>query len=364
MTLEHIILDALSRPSPSPRPSPTNPDLSSTASSYSSFAGILAGFSFTALAIFLGWHPESKRCMPRTNRHIQRTKVAAALFYAMVSLVMCSFLYASATTHASNAEQRVPAELLIYGIIFGVSVLTLFYSLTLMMYENSRTMDAAGYAYWAVVIAGPIVVLRFLTEAANSVWRTKCAPECPSELLPQPMTVGIISLAILLLFSVVITVFRLLSWWKPGRGILNALYPHPTFPAVVVFILATCTAVGSLLITEPDGFTLPSSFASVSLIVGAVILMFFALACGCVIGPRVDIGLPDWLKKVLRERAWAFVKQRASRWNPDPVQPSEPAQKPQKPATETAAGPSAIGFRSGRHRHARRRLHPPEGEKS
>ncbi len=324
MILSQIILEALSGLSPSPSPATIDSELSSTASSYSSFAGIFAGFSFTALAIYLGWHPDTNKGEPSSSRHIARAQVAAALFYAMVSLAMCSFLYASISAQAVDAVQRVPVELLLYGIVFGVSVLTLFYSLTLMMYENSHTKDAAGYAYWAVVIVGPIIVLSLLINAANSVWQVKCTPECPSEGWLQPVPVGIISLGILLMFSVAITVFRLLYWWEWTRRFLDWLYPRPTFPAVVVFIFATCMTVGSLLITVPISFTPSSWFAFIGSIAGAVILAVFALACGCVIGPRVNIGLPGWLKRVLYwlgwARTWNIIEQRAGGWDPDSVQ--------------------------------------------
>jgi hypothetical protein len=302
--------------------------LSSTGSSYSSFAGILAGFSFTALAIYLGWRPEEKggepalghdksqpsQDAPLPDKYIQRTTVAAALFYAMASLVICSFLYASLTAQASDAQKRVPAELLLYGVVFGLSVLALFYALTLMMYERSHTRQAASYAYWVVVIAGPVVVLRFLIDAANGVWQLRCTPACPPEAWPAPVIVGLGLLVVLLVLSVVITVFRLLHWWDWSRELLRRLYRRPTAPTVVVFILATCVTVGSLIITVPAQITPNGWFTLISLVTGFIFLASFALACGCVIGPRVEIGLPRWLETVLKsiglKGIWAGIRRR------------------------------------------------------
>ena len=300
---------------------PAAAGLSSTASSYSSFAGILAGFSFAALAIYLGWRPEKEEGQPSSaqgknssTEDIQGTTVAAVLFYAMASLVMCSFLYASLTAQTSDAQKRVPAELLLYGVIFGLSVLALFYALTLMMYERSHTRDAARYAYWVVVIAGPIVVLRFLVNAANSTWQARCTSSCAPETWSAPVTLGLVFLVVLLALSVVITTLRLLHWWAATRRFLRLLYRHPTVPTVIVFALATCVTVGSLLITVPAQYAPSGLLTLVSLVVGFLFLALFALACGCVIGPRVEIGLPEWLGTALGKlglkSTWTIIKRR------------------------------------------------------
>ena len=300
---------------------PTAAGLSSTASSYSSFAGILAGFSFAALAIYLGWRPKEEerkssadQAKDSSNEDVQGPTVAAALFYAMASLIICSFLYASLTAQASDAQKRVPAELLLYGVIFGLSVLALFYALTLMMYEGSHTRDAAKYAYWVVVIAGPIVVLRFLIDAANSAWQARCTLTCPPETWSAPVTLGLVFLFVLLGLSVVITTLRLLHWWAATRWLLKLLYRHPTVPTVAVFVLATCVTVGSLLITTPTQFVPSSFFTLATLTTGFLFLVLFALACGCVVGPRVDIGLPKWLEIVLTKlgltNTWTTIKRR------------------------------------------------------
>ena len=322
--------------------------LSSTSSSYSSFAGILAGFSFGALAIYLGWRPEeegkpsSAQGKASSNDDIQGTTVAAALFYAMASLVMCSFLYASLTAQTSDVQKRVPAELLLYGVIFGMSVLALFYALTLMMYERSHTRDAARYAYWVVVIAGPIVVLRFLIDAANSTWQARCTPACSPETWSAPVTLGFVFLVVLLALSAVITTFRLLHWWAATRWLLKLLYRHPTVPTVTVFALATCVTIGSLLITAPTRFVPSGFFTIASLIMGFLFLVLFALACGCVIGPRVEIGLPEWLgialSKLGLKSTWAIIKRRGE----------SPSGRHARGALETSGS----------------KLYPPPGEES
>ena len=60
---------------------------------------------------------------------------------------------------------------------------------------------------------------------------------------------------------------------------------------------------------------MPSGFFTIaSLIIGFLFLVRFALACGCVIGPRVEIGLPEWLgialSKLGLKSTWAIIKRR------------------------------------------------------
>jgi hypothetical protein len=258
-------------------------DVIATASGYASVAGFLAGVSFAALAIYLRREGE----LPAKG--IGAKQVTVTLFYAMASLVMSSFLYASITTQADDVE-RASAGLLLYGVVFGSSVLTLFYALTLMIYENPHTHFAAKYAYWVVVVAGPAVVLRFLVDAAQSTWRLRYPAMGLREDWSVPLVVGVVFLAILISLSVLITVFGLLQRWSRTRSLRHWLAVRPAFPAVVVFVAAACVTVGSMFMTVPLQFAPTNWFILLSLIAGFALLALFALACGCVVGSRVGIG--------------------------------------------------------------------------
>lgn len=294
--------------------------LGSITSSYATLAGVLAGFSLTALAVYLGWRPESVCGSQQPEGDIAGPKVVASLFYAMASLAMCSFLYASVASPMFDVGRRASAELLLYGIIFGLSVLALFYSLTLMAYENVRTREAARYAYWVVVIAGPIVILRFLMDAANNTFQAMCLPRCIVPSWSPPVIAEVVLLGLLLVFSAAITVLRVLHWWTSTQKIVEGLYRHPALPSVIVFVLSTCVTVGSLLVTAEINFSPSSLYAEVILCAGFALLALFALACGCVVGPRVQIGLPEWLQKLLGRLnlngLWKALEQRA-KWMPE-----------------------------------------------
>jgi hypothetical protein len=294
----------------------TSPDLGVTASTYASFAEIMTGFSFAALAIYLAYESakgahsaEAKagkaRYSDRKNRRntkendkqenpirvgkkhpIRRTEVAATLFYGMASLAMSSFLYASLTTQVGD-PQKVAAVLLLYGVIFGTSVLTFFYSLTLMTYENPDTKGAARAAYLVVVIVGPAVVLRFLADAAQGAWNTGCSG-CTPESWPPPLIGGIALLGILLIFSVLVSQTHILERWRTLYGVCNWLCVRPVLPAMVIFLFTASVAIAAMVVTEPLNYIPSELFIWVSLFVGFVLLALFALACGCVVGPRLS----------------------------------------------------------------------------
>lgn len=294
----------------------TSADLGVTASTYASFAEIMTGFSFAALAIYLAYESAKgahssevkagkARYADRKNRRtteengkqehpvrvgkkhpIRRTEVAATLFYGMASLAISSFLYASLTTQVGD-PQKVAAVLLLYGVIFGTSVLTFFYSLTLMTYENPDTKGAARAAYLVVVIVGPAVVLRFLADAAQGAWNIRCSG-CRQESWPPPLIGGIGLLSILFIFSVLVSQTRILERWRKLYRVCNWLCVRPVLPAMVIFFFTASVAVAAMAVTEPVNYIPSELFIWVSLLVGFLLLALFALACGCVVGPRLS----------------------------------------------------------------------------
>jgi hypothetical protein len=62
-------------------------------------------------------------------------------------------------------------------VAFGLSVLMLFYGLTLIMLEKKLT-GVAAWSYWMVACAGPAVVLRFLLTAAWAARQAACHGTC------------------------------------------------------------------------------------------------------------------------------------------------------------------------------------------
>jgi hypothetical protein len=300
-------------------------DLGAIASTFASFAEIMTGFSFAALAIYLAYEyalgrhsiAESPNAMcpdydfstgkckhlnrPRRGQEHDRAVVAAAkhpvtraeisstLLYAIVSLAICSFMYASLTSQVDQ-PRRFSGELLIYGIVFGTSVLALIYAITLMTYTNLSTRDAARSAYWIVVFVGPAVVFRFVAVAAQGALEPWCVTSCgPPHWTGGEITGDVLLVGLPLCAGLVYLLYR--------RKILDDsrmcgwLCVHVTRPALTVFILAVAVALLSILASEPisPGSLSAFSFVILGLLPGFIVLALFAFVCGCVIGPRLRV---------------------------------------------------------------------------
>lgn len=279
------------------------PDIASNASAYSTFAGILAGFSFTALVVYL----QRQRPEKGTGVRDFGSRVATGLLYSTASLIIASFLYANLISQATDF-QRVAGELLAYGGVLGLSVLVMLYSLTLMIYEVPYTRGAVKYAYWLTVIAGPAVIFRFLVDVAQLVWHSGrfVAATCTT---PIPLS-GAINLwgwagiGALLIISSLITVFGILRWFNWTRWVVKELAERPAIPALAVFITATTAAIASIAITGPASFA-PARYWFTGPVLGVEfsLLAGFSLACGCVIGERAPVVLPGWLSR--SDKKWA-----------------------------------------------------------
>ena len=150
--------------------------VASAAQAYATFGSLLTGFAFSGLSFYITRKPDPDK--PRNQTEVKG--IPAAVFLAMVSLGICSFLYANLGSIAAFSPKAAVMALLPYGIVFALSVLSLFYTVTLMMLENlpakdpaddaakaaakDAAKDAARIAYWVVTVAGTVLVLRFLAD--------------------------------------------------------------------------------------------------------------------------------------------------------------------------------------------------------
>jgi hypothetical protein len=274
-------------------------DVSSIATAYAAFGGVLVGFAFTGLSFYVTRSPGSgsdrsaidvlitRRGKPVRIGLIQVSSVAATGFYAMASLGISTFLYANLSGSHELAGQAETA-LLVYGIIFALSVLTLFYFMTLMLFECSLTRHAAKPAFWAGTIAGSIVVLRFLAGSAQHARLALCSSKQPQCYPGAPYTtegVAITLLAAAVVF-VVITLTRILEC-RPFRWLLAPLAHRPSLPSAGVFLTSVAVATLTSLYLGALTKVPPDWFISASYIVGIALILLFALASGSVIYPRL-----------------------------------------------------------------------------
>jgi hypothetical protein len=300
------------------------------AGQYSAFAGLLAGFAFSGLVLYIGRQAAGSR--PATVDQVaepppvRAADVAASLFYGMTSLGLCAFLYANLSGEEPTSGRALTAMLL-YGTVLGLSVLSLWYSLTLMMFEHELTKNAARYAYWGVVVVGPAIVMRFMAGLAHEAWEVRCAAH-PAEApcgwkRVTPISVGFGALLLMLVLSSLITAVGIPRHrWAGGRRRPEeeltlfgrvwsaALTPlvkrrdmlaaRPILPSVGVFTLAAVVMLISLFVTTRSAAITPPHWLIFGVLGAAFVLLgCFAFACGSIVGTRVGVQ-QNWLRKLLR----------------------------------------------------------------
>jgi hypothetical protein len=228
-------------------------DVAAIAKAYADFGGILVGFGFAVLFHYLTKaDPDGQRRKkknPEDPHPVRKAHVTMTVLYAMASLAMTSFLYASLAGEAPSSPggqlESPPwavAALLPYGVAFALSVLMLFYGLTLIMLEKKLT-GVAAWSYWMVACAGPAIVLRFLLTAAGAARQAACQGTCGSI---WPLTRGQMFLAVAGMAVGTAAIMLIGMDWRGFRAVRD----HPAAPAIVLFALvAAMTGLGSLYLT-------------------------------------------------------------------------------------------------------------------
>jgi hypothetical protein len=267
---------------------PLLPDQGASAQAYSQLAATLAGFAFAALAVYLSLQRSRK---PSGDGVIRVSEIAGALFLSMAALGVCSFLYGSAA--GERDDGRAAVALIGDGMALGLSVLALFYTLILMMFSHTVTNDGVRHAYWVVVIAGPVVIMRFLISPVYEAWEIGCARHAACASSSWWMAPGWVGFFLL----VVLGVASWLATWRglPDRWInwrlVQRLRRRPIFPAGLAFgVTFVWTATASLWIqTRRRDFVVWQWIIYGALVTSVLALALFSLSCGVALGTRADV---------------------------------------------------------------------------
>jgi hypothetical protein len=261
------------------------------AQAYASLSGTIAGWAFAGLVFYLG-RPGSMvtaasglHVEPGSGSGSASRVFVRVLFYPTVPLMICSFLFAGLADDGSGgASGRTMLALLCYGIVFGVSVLALFYALILIMSEHAATRPAARYGYWLVVVAGPAIVIDSLASIARAAWQLRCADHCTSSPWISPTSVGCVLLVGL---QATVLLFTWIDW--PDNGFVGRvkarLRDQLLLPSKSVWGTTIAVLPLSLwIMTRPPSFKPPHLMIYGILAAGSILLAFFSFACGCVLG--------------------------------------------------------------------------------
>jgi hypothetical protein len=278
--------------------------VASAAESYATFGGVLVGFTFSGLFIYIAREPEKAWARLAVTydkdalRPIAVRDVTAAVFLSMVSLAVSSFLFSNLVGVADTSPGAALTALLSYGIVFALSVLSLFYSVTLMMLEHPLTEYVAKTAYWVVTIAGTVIVLRFLAGSARVAVTYGCRHDRICKPVGVLSTKGIILTLLIAALLCVLSAMHLQppkppeeSQFRRLKRKVGFLVNHPSWPPGFVFIAtAFVTTSESVYLSTRDPSYAPSaSFIYWSYAASIFLVAVFAFACGRVVSPRARI---------------------------------------------------------------------------
>ncbi|WP_328534767.1 hypothetical protein OG836_13415 [Micromonospora zamorensis] len=124
---------------------------------YSQLSGVLAGFALAGFSIFLA----ADDLPPRAG------SVSAALFSSFVSFVLLAVLYTTLADDPSSARRAVGLN--IYGLPFGLAIVNLVYTLTLVATDRPALTATVNIGRLLVVVFGPVIVMSRLVVAAQKV---------------------------------------------------------------------------------------------------------------------------------------------------------------------------------------------------
>lgn len=147
-------------------------DVTKSATLYSTLAGVLAGFAFTALIYLLaamGGQTRADRA-DQTEIASQENHVIVSLFCALFALVITTFLYAilASEQNESLVQGRAASEEVLSGIAFAFSIAILFYALVLLI-DGIGLKRTAREARAIIALTLPPLAMMFLGFTAQDM---------------------------------------------------------------------------------------------------------------------------------------------------------------------------------------------------
>lgn len=258
---------------------PERYNVADPAGQFTTLAELLATLAFTVLVLYLARQDIGVDPGQVDNKAVEnvdlrrRDEVAASLFCAMIALIICTILYA--TLSGDCGSSRGILGLFVYGVLLGLSILALFYTLTLLAVDQLTLVSRVGYV--GIVSIGPALVIRFTAPVASAAVDKGAGYA----------TIRNIGWGIML-------IYLLLTLWALARSAhrkdrqkslqkkLHRLLPEKIrqtmAPPVFTFAMATLVGAFSIAITgQSDSFTPPKLLVWVLWMISVASLGFFSL---------------------------------------------------------------------------------------
>lgn len=216
---------------------------------YSQLCGVLAGFTFAGLSVYLA----------QTNLPPEASGVVTSLFCAFVALVLMSIVYTLLSGDAEN--RRAVAALFFHGLPVGLSIATMFYAVALMAKGRPELAPAVELGKVLVSVVVPTVVILRLSVTARYL--------SPDRARSLPSGLGFALAAVQLVVGLIFV-------GLPAQHVVakswNAL------PAYIALATATLALAASpVLSTRPVDFLPSHRWQYVNLVVSFCVLAVYSL---------------------------------------------------------------------------------------
>ncbi len=140
-------------------------DVTRAAALYSQVAGLLAGFAFTALMVYLTRPIDRAERWKRKATRALENAAALSLIATVIAFVIISVLHAilAGGPKASGAGYLA---IMTYGISFTLAILSVFYALALLASTRASLVQVVRLTRLTVSIIGPTISMMLLSSVA------------------------------------------------------------------------------------------------------------------------------------------------------------------------------------------------------
>ncbi|SIM59502.1 hypothetical protein [Micromonospora cremea] len=264
-------------------------NISATAGLYSQIAGVLAGFAFTALLLYLNRTPDTpeqvKEVDPSQADEATRVhrQVTVVLFNTLGALIICAVQYGVLAGGPPDSGNSLSGTML-NGPAFSLAILGMFYATALAAAPFGHLAPMLASARILVGAIGPVIAMLLIASAALDIHISGCVARAAASqgtttvcrtdteiALDRPYGFALALTALMLLIGVLaLTVFR-----QPTRP---APLWIPKAMAHLIIGAAAITTFGTVFLgTRPVSYLLPSPALFAVLTSAFAILTSFAV---------------------------------------------------------------------------------------
>lgn len=266
-------------------------NIGNTAGLYSQIAGVLAGFAFTGLLLYLNRTPEpsvsqdsgavvSAHDTDLDGPYDTRRDVAVVLYNTLGALVICAILYGQLA--GGDPDSHIAfSSVLLNGLAFSLAILGMFYATALAATPFPHLTAMVAAARFLVGTIGPTICMALIASAALDLDAARCTAQAPARgdaacrsaeriTFDSPYGLALLLTGIIALISLgMLFLFR-----RPTAR------PQPWIAPVIAWIILgsaiITVGVNVYLTTQPADYLLPTSVLRVLLFVTFLVLCCFS----------------------------------------------------------------------------------------